>query len=227
MEKIICVSLGGSGVTDSSGLNFSNIKKFTDVLARNKNYRFIIVVGGGNASRLYQASASHIIKSKRTLFEIGIQVTRLNAFAVMCYAKGRLDVYPKVVESLSELKGAIKKNKIVFMGGLKPGLTTDSTTTLVCKEVKSKLLVNLSSVPYVYDRPPGQKGAIKYKQMSYDQLVALSNKYDKRNPISNFIFDKIASRIAKRQKIEIRFAGYSPDSFARAIKGNHNGTTVK
>lgn len=197
------------------------------MVAKNKKFRFVIVVGGGHASRLYQASSSKIIKNKIKLFEIGIMVTRLNAFVVKCFAEKSLDVYPKIVETLSELKGAIRKNRIVFMGGLRPGLTTDSTTALVCKAVGCKLLINLSSVPYVYDRPPEQKGAIKFTKMSYDQLLRLSNRYDKRKPISNFIFDKIASKIAKQEKIEIRFAGYSPDSFAKAILGKHKGTTVK
>lgn len=227
MDKIICVSLGGSGVTDSSGIDQKRVKKFINVLQKNKKYRFIIVVGGGKPARMYINSLRHKGISNQFLDSVGILVTRLNAFAVKEFAPMSLNVYPKVAETIKEAKMAIRKSRVVFMGGLHPGITTDGVTALVCNAVKSKLLINLSSEPYVYDKDPKLAGAKKFKTLSYDQLLALSRKYGQPQPGLNFIFDITASKIVKRSKIEVRFAGYSSRSFADAIKGKHMGTTVK
>ncbi|MDE1870229.1 MAG: UMP kinase [Candidatus Micrarchaeota archaeon] len=227
MDKIICVSLGGSGVTDSSGIDQKRVKKFIRVLQKNKKYRFIVVVGGGKPARMYINSLRHKGASDEFLDSVGIMVTRLNAFAVKGFAPRSLKVYPKVAKSLEEAKGAIKRSRVVFMGGLHPGITTDGVTALVCKAVGSKLLINLSSEPYVYDKNPELKGAKKFETLTYDQLLELSRKYGQPEPGLNFIFDITASRIVKRSKIEVRFAGYSAQSFADAITGKHKGTTVK
>ncbi|HVA82933.1 MAG TPA: UMP kinase [Candidatus Aquilonibacter sp.] len=227
MDKIICVSLGGSGVTDSSGIDQKRVKKFIGVLQKNRKYRFIVVVGGGKPARMYINSLRHKGISNQFLDSVGILVTRLNAFAVKEFAPKSLSVYPKIVESLDEAKSAIRKKRVVFMGGLHPGITTDGVTALVCDAVGSKLLINLSSEPYVYDRNPELPGAKRFETLSYDQLLSLSKKYGQPEPGLNFIFDITASRIVKRSRIEVRFAGYSAQSFADAITGKHRGTTVK
>ncbi|MDE1845778.1 MAG: UMP kinase [Candidatus Micrarchaeota archaeon] len=227
MDKIICVSLGGSGVTNSSGIDKKSVKKFIKVLERNKKYRFVVVVGGGKPARMYIDSLRHSGLSNQFLDSVGILVTRLNAFAVKEFAPKSLKVYPKIVETLKEAKVARKKSRVVFMGGLHPGITTDGVTALVCEAVGSKLLINLSSEAYVYDRNPTLPGAKRFEKLSYDQLLALARKYGRPQPGLNFIFDITASKIVKKSKIEVRFAGYSPESFAKAITGDHKGTTVR
>ena len=173
-------------------------------------------------------SVRHNKVTDEFLDTIGVQFTRLNAFAVRELAAQSLDVYPTVVKTVKQVKSAIKKHKVVFMGGLDTtGITTDTVTALACESINSKTLINLSSEAYVYDRPPKEPGAKRLKSLSYDQLISLANKFGRQRPGVNFIFDITASKIVKRAKIEVRFASFSPKSFANALGGAGAGTTVK
>ncbi len=223
----ICISLGGSIISRKSGVNVSYVKRLSGLLRKFSNkYRFIITVGGGYASRLYISSSRQILKNEAVLDEIAIAITRINALIVKDLISD-LDVYPNVVTELGELRMAAKSNSIVVMGGLLPGISTDAVAALACEVAGSKTLINVSTEAYIYDRPPMEKGAKKLDSVTHDKMINIASIRDTRIAGSNFVFDLVAAKLAKRGSIEVRFVNDDINQLELAISGKkHNGTVV-
>ena len=195
-------------------------------LSRQKTKKFVVVVGGGHMARLYINAAAKLISNRNALDEIGIQITRANAALIKSVAQSSLKAYSGIPTTIEELKRAHRSNRVVFMGGLKPGITTDAVTALACEAVHGDLIINLSSQPYVYDRPPGSRGAKRLLRIDHRALLGLAQKYDKGRPGTHFIFDVTASRIVMKNKAEVRFVGYKMNDFAKAVEGKKYGGTI-
>lgn len=226
--ETLCISLGGHVVFKKNGVNVKYIRNLSKVLKNHiRDYKFVIVVGGGLASRLYTQPAREIIKNNEVLDEIAIAITRINALIVKDLFS-ELNAYPNVATSLDELRAAIKSSDVVLMGGLLPGMTTDAVGVLASEVVNSKIMINIGNGSYVYDRPPQKSGAKRLATLDHNQLVEIASKYDTREADASFIFDLVASKLAKRAKIEIRFVNDSIADLEAAIKGKeHHGSTVK
>ncbi|MDE1768045.1 MAG: hypothetical protein KGH62_01635 [Candidatus Micrarchaeota archaeon] len=224
----ICMSLGGSMVSRETGVNVSFIRRLAKVLKRyTGKYKFIITVGGGYASRLYIGSSRQIIKNEAVLDEIAIAITRINALIVKDLFSD-MDVYPNIVTELNELRMANKSNNVVLMGGLLPGISTDAVSTLACEVAGSKTLINISEDAYIYDRPPKEKGAKKLETVTHNRMIEVASLRDTRQAGSNFVFDLVAAKLAKRGNIEVRFVSDDLQQLELAITGKkHAGTTVK
>ncbi len=215
-------------VSRKNGVNVSYIRRLAKLLKKYAGrYKFIITVGGGYASRLYISSSRQIITNEAVLDEIAIAITRINALIVKDLFSD-MDVYPNVVTDLGELRAANKANSVVFMGGLLPGISTDAVSTLSCEVTGSKVLINISEDAYIYDRPPSDKSAKKLDMVSHNRMIEVAAIRDSRSAGSNFVFDLVAAKLAKRGGIEVRFVNDDMDQLALAITGKkHKGTTVK
>ncbi len=226
--ETICISLGGSVISRRNGVNVSYVKKLSSLLKEyRRKYKFILTVGGGYANKLYVKSSRQVIKNHLVLDEIGIAITRINALILKDLISD-LDVYPNIVTDLDELRMAASTSGIVVLGGLLPGISTDAVAVLGCEVVNSKMLINVSSDAYVYDRPPGEKGARKLERITHDKMVEIASKYDTRVAKSNFVFDLVASKLVKRANIEVMFINDDIRQLKLAIENKpHQGTIVK
>lgn len=226
--ETICISLGGSVVWKRNGVNVSYARKFIQLLKDYQSvYKFIIAVGGGSAARFYITSSKQIITNNAVLDEIAIAITRINAMIVKDMLSG-LDVYPNVVTNLDDLKVATKASNIVVLGGLIPGVTTDTSAMLACEVTNSKVVINVSGEAYIYDMPPNKKGAKKLEIISHSALIKTATERDTREPGSNFVFDLQAAKLAKRSNVEIRFVNEDISQLRLAmINKKHLGTIVK
>ncbi len=224
--KTVCISLGGSVVSKPFGLNIAYLKDFTRLLEKHTEKKFIVITGGGATSQAYIDALRKEGASEFELDEIGIAFTRINAIALLSFFKSS-EVYPSVVGSIEELKRAHSQSRITISGGYLPGITTDAVAVLAAEAVHSSLVINVSTEPYLYTLPPKDKGAKKLKRIGYDGLIALAAKYDDRTAKSNFLFDLVASKLAKRSNIRIDFIGESIQELDKAINGSrHKGTVV-
>lgn len=215
-------------VSRKTGVNVSYIRRLAKVLKKHEGrHRFIITVGGGYASRLYVNSSRQILTNEAVLDEIAIAITRINALIVKDLFSD-MDVYPNVVTDLSELRMAHKSNSIVFLGGLLPGISTDAVSTLTCEVAGSKVLINISEDAYIYDRPPSDKGAKKLETVSHDRMIEVAAIRDSRVAGSNFVFDLVAAKLAKRGNIEVRFVNDNMEQLELALSGKkYKGTVVR
>lgn len=223
----ICISLGGSIISRRNGVNVSYVRKLSRLLKKHSKNKFIITVGGGYANSLYIKSARQVIRNELVLDEIGIAITRINALIVKDLLSD-MDVYPNIVTGLDELRQAAVSSSIVVMGGLLPGVTTDSVSILACEVVGSKELINVSKESWIYDRPPDQPGAKRLAVIDHNRMIQIASERDTRQARSNFVFDLMASKLARRGGITVKFVNDDIDELALAISGRkHNGSIVR
>ncbi len=221
---MIVISLGGSTINENGKIDIKFIKNFSKIIKKEKE-KFGIVTGGGFNARVY---ANAVRKLKGSEFEAdmaGIFGTRQNAMLLI----SELDSYRNVITDFNEAKNAIINNKIIVMGGLIPGISTDTVSVLLAEALEAKKVINVSNVDGIYNKNPKKyKNAKKIKKMNYDELIKLATKSDSRSAGEHFIFDLLACKIAKRSKIELHFVGKNIDEIRKAIKGKkHNGTIVR
>jgi len=190
------ISLGGSLIVKKE-INVEFLRKFRNFILNylKKGKRFIIVVGGGKTARKYQLGAKKLkIKSKNDLDRLGITVTRLNAYLV--YLLFKKYSFPQIIDDPQ--KDINFKEKILIACGWKPGFSTDYVATFLAKKYKTKFVINLTNVDYVYVKRKKRK--IGVKTLSWDEYLRIIPKKWKPGLFSPF--DPVASQLAKRFKIK-------------------------
>jgi uridylate kinase len=198
-ENFFVISLGGSLIVPESGkINYCFLKKFLKIIETElkKGSKFIIVAGGGKTARDYISGANKVINLENNESDnLGIICTRLNANLLKILLKDK--AYKKIIEDPRKL---IKTNKIILAGGFKPGQSTDAVAVQLAVTHGVKKVINLSNIDYIYDKDPKFEGAKKLKKLSWDELLKITG--DKWIPGKNTPFDPVASKMAKKNKIE-------------------------
>ena len=223
--KTIVLSLGGSLIVPKSvDTNFlKNFKRTIENYIK-KDYRFVIYCGGGKLARLYQEVASKIIKlSDENLDWLGIHATRLNANLLKILFKDNAE---QIIINDPAKKIKFDK-KILIAAGWKPGWSTDYDTVLLAKNLKIKIIVNMSNVDYVYDKDPTKfKDAKKIEKISWQNYRKISGSKWKAG--LNLPFDPVAAKEAQRSKIKVIVIGKSLKNFENLLNNKKfNGTMIK
>lgn len=224
---IVVLSLGGSLVNTEKGVDKRYLEEIKKIV-EDSDYKFGIVTGGGYKAREY---AKEVRSRQGTEFEAdeaAIKATKENAKAVI-KTLGKM-AYSKVPKEFNEAKKALKKYKVVVMGGTIPGITTDSDSVLLAECVEADRLINISNVDGIYDKNPKKhEDAKKFHFLTHEELVRLAIENDERTAGTNFIFDMLACKLAARSKLELHFVtGEQLGEVERAINGeDHSGTIVK
>jgi len=118
--------------------------------------------------------------------------------------------------------------RLVIGAGYEPGHSTDYDSSIFAAAVKADLLVNASNVDGVYTADPKKDpNARKLPKLTYDGFLRILRQ-NEQVPGEYRLFDLSAAKIIKKAKIKTIFVdGRDPEEIARAVAGNHNGTTVE
>lgn len=215
--------MGGSTLTNGDGeLDVKFIRDFASLIKKHvsNGTKFIIVVGGGFVSKKYITAASDFTDSDYIKDNIGIQTTYLNSWLIHAALGSESSVYRGDPNSIRE---ALKNNNIVITGGIIPGISTDTVTMLLAESANATHVINVSTPKGLYD----ESGNF-VETMTIDKLIELAIKGDTRVARSNFIFDVIACKIAKRSKTELHFLDKNITNIEGAIlKRKHGGTVIR
>ena len=185
---------------------------------------FVIIVGGGKAARTFITAARELGANEAQCDWLGIKMARHNA-ELLCAALGDV-AYPKIAESLDELEVAMGFGKVVLMGGLNPGQSTNAVAALEAETVNAEILLNATNVDGVYDKDPKLSDAKKLDKVDISELkMILSGGGTRAGEYK--LFDPVALRVIERSKIKtIIFDGNDPDNLRKLIKGEAVGTIV-
>lgn len=223
--KTIVLSLGGSVLIPS--LETNALAAYAAVLAElAERARVYVVVGGGGEARRYIGAARALGTDEATLDELGILVTRLNA-RLLIAALGSA-AYPRVPETYAAAKECGVAGRIVVMGGVAPGQTTDAVAAVLAEEVGADLLVNATSVPGIFTADPKKDpAATRYGTMTPAELLALVSR-ERMGAGSNTVIDLVAAKIVERSGIPmVVLDGREPGGIRDAvIDGAFEGTIV-
>ena len=222
-ERIV-ISLGGSLIVPNGGVDTEFLKKFNafirEKLTENTHRQFFIIAGGGAIARHYRDAAKKILNKKITrddLDWLGIHATRLNAHLIRTIFQ---DIaYPRIVKHYEIIMKITKP--IVIAAGWKPGWSTDYCATVICEDYHVKTLINLSNIPYAYDKDPKRyKNARPVTSISWKAFRKIVG--DTWIPGMNFPFDPIASK--KAQRLGLRVLIVKGDDFKNLNTFFHAGT---
>jgi uridylate kinase len=222
---LVVIRLGGSII--ASPINTTRINQYVTLLRkfRGDGHRVIVVVGGGILAREFIKTGSTLGLKEESQDWLAIHVSRLHA--LLFAMKLGEDGTEKVPTSLSEAAKALKEGKIVVMGGLKPGMTTDNVAANVAEEVRAQLLIKATDQEGIYTKDPRKhRDAEKLDRISFDDLARLLEQNRHQAGVHQ-ILDPVAVETLQRTKIKtIVVNGGDPHNLQVAVEGRKVGTII-
>jgi uridylate kinase len=221
----IVFRIGGSVV--ASPINTELMGKYVEILdsVRLQGHEIAVVVGGGTLAREFISVAKNLGLQMQAQDEIAISVSRL--FAQLFLKKFGDVACEKVAMTLDEAADCFRRGKVVVMGGLKPGITTDTVAALVAERVDADLLVKGTNQEGIYDKDPRKfADAVKLDCLSFDDLQGVLSETEHKAGI-NQIIDPEAVKVLKRKRVKLVVVnGFKPENIVTAVNGEKVGTTV-
>ena len=217
--------IGGSVV--ASPINTELISKYAALLKtlKEQGHEVAVVVGGGSLARGFISIAKNLGLDEQAQDEIAISVSRV--FAQLFLKKlGKLSC-STVPLTVDDAATCLDKGKVLVMGGLRPGMTTDSVAALIAERVNADLLVKGTDQDGVYNKDPKKyRGAVKLDHLSFDDLASVFSE-SKHTAGIHQIIDPEAVKILKRKRVRLVVVnGFAPENILAAINGKSVGTVI-
>ncbi|WP_319508801.1 UMP kinase [uncultured Methanolobus sp.] len=212
---LIILSVGGSILAKE--LSPDSFLGYADALKElAKEHEIVVVTGGGAAARDYINVARSTGANEVECDYIGIDITRLNA-KLLISAMGDA-AYPEPPKDYKQAQEVLSSGKIVVMGGVIPGQTTDAVAAILTEYLKADLLVIATAVDGVYSADPRKDPqATKYETMTAKQLVNTVMTTEMRAGSKSPV-DPLAAKIIERCNIEtIVMEGSEPQNVLKVI----------
>jgi len=222
----IVLRIGGSVV--ASPINPTLVSAYVDLLKglNKQGHEVAVVVGGGALAREFIGVARDLGLNEPAQDDIAISVSRIYA-QIFLKKLGRAGcgAVPLTVQEAAE---CLAKGKVVIMGGLKPGMTTDTVAALIAEKVKADLLVKATDRDGVYDKDPKEHpDAVKFDHLTFGDLSEVFSE-DKHRAGIHQIIDPEAVRILKRHQVTVIVVnGFKPKNVLLAIEGKPVGTLIE
>jgi uridylate kinase len=221
----VVLRIGGSVV--ASPVNTELISKYADLLKtlKEEGHEVAVVVGGGTLAREFIANSKKLGLKEQAQDEIAISVSRI--FAQLLLKKLGEIGCKAVPLAVEEVADCLREGKISVMGGLKPGMTTDTVAALVAECINADLLVKGTDQDGVYDKDPRKHGdAVKLDRLSFDDLANVFSESKHKAGIHQII-DPEAIKILKRKRMRLVVVnGFEPENVLAAVKGESVGTVL-
>ena len=222
----IVFRIGGSVV--ASPINTDLMAKYVETLQgiRQQGNEIVVIVGGGKLAREFISIAKQLGLEMQAQDEIAISVSRL--FAQLVLKKFGDAACSKVAVSLDEAADCLAQGKVAVMGGLKPGITTDTVAALVAERVNAELLVKGTDQQGIYNKDPRTNpDAIKLDRLSLSDLGKVLSQVEHKAGIHQIV-DPMALEVLRRHPTRLVVVnGFDPANFAAAVEGKAVGTVVE
>lgn len=221
------LKIGGSLLYDSSGkILAERLKNYARIITDlvREGHRIVVVVGGGRPARDFISAARELGADEVQCDWLGIKMARHNA-ELLISALGEV-AYPSVPESMEDLEKAVCLGRVVVMGGLTPGQSTNAVAALAAEATRAERLFNATNVDGVFDRDPKEAGAKKLDTVDMRELERILAGSGVRAGEYK-LFDPVAIGVVARSKIvTVIFNGTDPENIRRAFKGKSVGSVV-
>jgi uridylate kinase len=224
IRKRVAIKLSGSIFSEQR--NEDTIKRYAEMLTDiSIDVQPIVIAGGGKIARHYINLARYLGSDEASLDIMGIEVSRLNA-KLLIIALGE-QAYSQVPKNLEEVTIAAESGKIVIVGGLHPGQSTNATSALIAEKVRASRFLNATDVDGIYDLDPNiSRNAKLLNEITVSECMeilkngsSMAGTYD--------LMDIVALKVIERSKIPTRVLRSDITNIKNAIIGTHHiGTEI-
>ena len=224
IRKRVAIKLSGSIFSEER--NEDTIKRYAEMLTDiSIDVQPIVIAGGGKIARHYINLARYLGSDEASLDIMGIEVSRLNA-KLLIIAIGE-QAYSQVPKNLEEVTIAAESGKIVIVGGLHPGQSTNATSALIAEKVRASRFLNATDVDGIYDLDPNiSRNAKLLNEITVSECMeilkdgsSMAGTYD--------LMDIVALKVIERSKIPTRVLRSDITNIKDAVIGiHHMGTEI-
>jgi uridylate kinase len=220
--KKVVLRIGGSVL--GSPPKAKLLKSYAEVVAevRKAGMSVGVVVGGGPLARSFIATAKELGLPREAQDMIAIEASRLNARLV-----GMKLGVKRVSTTIQGMTIELEKNRFGVMGGLRPGITTDTVAAILGDAWHADLLVKASDQDGIYTADPRtDKEAKLLHSLSYQDMVKILGGSSHRPGIHSIV-DPVAARFVAKHKLALVVTnGFFPSNVRKALLGERVGTLV-
>lgn len=190
-----------------------------------KEHQFVVVTGGGSIARAYIQIARDMRVPESLCDQLGILVSRLNARLVV---DGLSDsAYPEIPTTVVELGRFFASGKVVAMGGLQPGHSTNAVAAIAAETIKADLFLNATDVDGVYTSDPSKDASATHLDEVNVNKLAEILAHNEMNAGEYDLMDPIALRIIQRSHIPtVILDGRNLANVTKTIRGERTGTRI-
>jgi uridylate kinase len=200
------------------------VNAYADVISdlNYEGHSIAVIVGGGPISREYIKSAADMGLSSYQQDTVAIHASRLNARLVAM----KLGGVSSVPTSIDGMLQRLARNRVAVMGGLKPGITTDTVAAIVAQRWRADILVKASDQNGIYTEDPRvNKKAKKLDKITYDKMKEILG--GSHRPGIHSIVDPVAVDQLTESRVRlVVLNGNDPKAVVKAIHGEKIGTVV-
>ena len=223
METIV-ISIGGS-VLISDEIDPEFYKKLAELLNKLiKKYKFFIVVGGGKIARKYIELGRKLDLDEKILDDLGIRITRINAQLLSNIINDSNKKIPETTDDALQMR-----EKIIIMGGTKPGHSTDYVGAELASKINADKLIIATNVDGVYDEDPNKYiNAKQIRIITADELIKKYGVTWKSAGYNTVIDGPALKEIKEKNILTYVLNGKKLEELEKAILNkNFNGTIIK
>ncbi|MBS7611322.1 UMP kinase [Candidatus Bathyarchaeota archaeon] len=221
----IVLRIGGSVI--ASPLNPWLILEYSKILEKLslKGFKLLIVTGGGEFARILIENAKIMNMSQESQDRVAIQASRVVAQLLAEALKPTASV--TIPRRIGEASKLLKKHNIVVMGGIKPGMTTDTVAVSATVKLGFDVLIKATNRDGIYDKDPSRyPDASKLDSLNFKELKDMFGRIHYEAGLKTIIDPKAARLIAKHRVKTIVLNGFKPENIELAIKGVKIGTLI-
>jgi uridylate kinase len=217
-KRVMVLSLGGSLIVPEV-MDLKFLKEFRKVINKNtKNYKFVIVCGGGSVARKYISALAEEHKSEYLQSLAGIAITRVNA-RFMSYFFGQ-DSEFGIPHDMKHVETLLLKNDIIFCGALRyaPNQTSDATACKLAAFLESDF-INLTNVKGLYDKNPMKFKNAKFIPSTTRKSLAKIVSQVEQKPGMHGPVDHTAMQIILQNKLRVFILGKDTKQLDNLLNG--------
>lgn len=221
----IVLRIGGSVI--ASPLNPRLILEYSKVLEKLslEGFKILVVTGGGELARTLIEKAKEMNMSRESQDRVAIQASRAVAQLLAEALKPTAPI--TIPRRIGELSKMFKKYSIIVMGGIRPGMTTDTVAVLAAIKLGFDILVKATNRDGIYDKDPSlYPNASKIESLNFRELEKMFGHIHYEAGLKTIIDPKAARLIAKHRIKTIVLNGFKPENIILALKGAKIGTLI-
>lgn len=229
VNRRFLIKFGGSILYDKQNrLNINLLKQFRDEILKlvERGYQIAVVIGGGRVTRNLVSDLKEESLSHTELDHLSIMMTQVHATILrMLFGNNAIKRDFSTYNELLEFSW--ESSKVLVIGGLFPGQSTNGTTAICSELLQVEYFFNLFGYDHISSNDPTNGNPRELlSNISYEELGRLIKNF--KQMLGHYeLFDHNALQFVKRSSIPVIFLnGMEPELISSYLNSNNIGTKV-